>query len=112
MWERRSADRKFRYERSTQGQDLLRETRILFRINDVNARPEHRHSLAFGSNGAAMTSRVHTSCHSADNHQAMRGQITRQSLGHSRAVGCRMARSYQGNAWLRNYFHLPAHVQH
>ncbi len=90
---------------------MIDKAAVLFGIDLVHTRSEHRHRLAFACHRTAMRSAVYASGQAAENHQAPSRQIAPQPLCHSRAIGSRMARAHDRNSWLRDCFRIPPQVE-
>ena len=59
-----------------------------------------------------MGSRINATGKPAEDHEAARGEIACQALGHANAVRSRMAGANYGNAGLRKRSNVAANVEH
>ncbi len=92
-------------------QNSVRDLLIFARIDHVNASAENGNCLALAFDGAAMSSRVDTARHAAEDRQAARGEITTQSLRHTNTIWRRVPRADYRQARTGECFNISAHIQ-
>ena len=63
---------------------VARQRRVLRRVDDVHARPEHRDGDAGAGQRAAMRRRIDAARQAADDDEAARGEIAGELRGHRR----------------------------
>ncbi len=80
MRRRERAQGKFGDQRTTERKDLLRQSAILLRIEDVYACTKNSDRLAFRCDRTAVGGGVNATRHSAEDGESMRNQIDRQTL--------------------------------
>src|SRR5271156_1163570 len=83
LWRGKCTYGEFRDDGAAQRQNLFRQLLILLRICLIDARTPHGYGFTLCRNRAAMPGRIDAPCHTAENHQTTRRQVTRQPLRHS-----------------------------
>ena len=95
--DRSAAQCKLGQEQPSLG-DLLRQLRVAARVDDVDARAEHRNGRSCAYEPTAVRGCVDADCHARNDGEAGIAQRLRESLGIALALRAGVAAAYDGEA--------------